>query len=189
MDRRRSCRLSHNAILKHYLKNDIKNYDAVMICEDDCIFHEPVYDKTLKKNIPEDFDMIFASFRPLVTLKTQYDKWFRIINGWSMACYIVSNKFLNTYIENTNISLKIMTHKRTQGFEHISNIPNEYGGPLGFIKKYKIYLPKILWSTIDVSENIGFSDIEKIKAKRTLSQTVDRIHWYSNRKKMRITII
>ena len=85
--------------------------------------------------------MIFPSFRATKIMKTKYEKWFRIINGWSMACYIVSNKFLNTYIEITDIALKSI-NKRTEGFEHISNIPKENGGPYGFVNQYKIYLPK-----------------------------------------------
>ena len=120
---RYACRLSHTLAIKEFahLPSSLRmRYDAVAVFEDDVVFTRGVV-LTLP---PRAFDMLFLSYRPrLVAPIAGSTDWYRALDGWSMAAYMLNRIFVTAYLTMRQRALQGEKSGRfghTMGFEHVS---------------------------------------------------------------------
>ncbi len=80
------CSLSHRKALMDMRK---KNYDAIMVLEDDCVFKE--FPFNINDSVPEDWCMLYPGYLCYDELSYKHnDSFLRLIDARSTHCYIIN---------------------------------------------------------------------------------------------------
>ena len=143
------CSMSHIECLKLAIE---RNYDSVLILEDDVIFKDKEYFKNISEKI---FNQNFDVFMLGVNIeKYEYidENFTRVINGLSLVGYIVKNHYFHKLLNSFETSLKLLLEK---------DIVTHYSVD-GYLRYYvQPYDQWLTFSKLNVSQLPGYSDIEK----------------------------
>jgi len=84
------CSMSHRKALMDMRK---KNYDAVMVLEDDCVFAE--FPFNINDTVPDDWGMLYPGYLCYDELSYKHNNSFlRLIDGRDTHCYIINKNII-----------------------------------------------------------------------------------------------